>query len=246
MAGHSPWKNIQHKKALIDAKRGKLWTKLSKAITVAARLGGPDTAVNVRLRTAILDARAVSMPKENIERAIKAGTGESKGNDVEEVLYEGYGPGGVAIMCEIMTDNRNRTAPEIRKVFEKAEGQLGKTGCVNYLFERKGFFAIAEEKATEDKLMEVALDSGADDVKHAAGQFEITCPPDAFIKVLTALEQAGIEADVKQITRIPLSTVDVDAETAKTVLSLLEALDDHDDVQSVVSNCNIPEDAVAG
>src|SRR6187399_2299812 len=175
MAGHSPWANIKHRKAAVDAKRGKLWTKVSKAIIVAAKMGGGDPETNLRLRYAINDAKAVSMPKDNIERAIKRGTGELDGGEVEEVLYEGYGPGGAAILCEIMTDNRNRTAPEIRKVFEKAGGQLGKTGCVNYLFERKGFFAIADGKTTEDKLMEVALDSGADDVKHAAGGFVVTC-----------------------------------------------------------------------
>jgi YebC/PmpR family DNA-binding regulatory protein len=246
MAGHSPWANIKHRKAAVDKKRGKLWTKLSKAIIVAAQMGGGDPDSNLRLRYAIADAKAVSMPKDNIERAIKRGTGEVEGGQVEEVLYEGYGPGGAAILCEIMTDNRNRTAPEIRKVFETHHGKLGQTNCVGYLFERKGVFLIAEGKVAEDKLMEVVLEAGADDLKREGDAFQVICPPDAFAAVGDALTAAAIEPDSKQLSRLPTSTIEIkDAETAKTVLALIEALDDHDDVQNVSANVTIADDAMA-
>jgi YebC/PmpR family DNA-binding regulatory protein len=246
MAGHSPWANIKHRKAAVDAKRGKLWTKLSKAIIVAAKMGGGDPDSNLRLRYAINDAKAVSMPKDNIERAIKRGTGEIEGGDVEEVLYEGYGPGGAAILCEIMTDNRNRTAPEIRKIFDSHGGKLGGSNCVAWMFERKGLFLVAANKVDEEKLMEVALDAGADDLKREGDTFQVTCPPEAFNTVSDALAKAGIEADSKQLTRIPSNTVEIsDVETAKTVLALMDALDDHDDVQNVSANFTIPDDAMA-
>jgi YebC/PmpR family DNA-binding regulatory protein len=246
MAGHSPWANIKHRKAAVDAKRGKLWTKLSKAIIVAAKMGGGDPDSNLRLRYAINDAKAVSMPKDNIERAIKRGTGEIAGGEVEEALYEGYGPGGAAILCEIMTDNRNRTAPEIRKIFDNYGGKLGATNCVAWMFERKGLFLIAASKVDEEKLMEAALDAGADDLKREGENFQVTCPPEAFTAVGDALAAAGIEADSKQLTRIPANTVEIrDTETAKSVLALMEALDDHDDVQSVSANFTIPDEAMA-
>src|SRR6478672_3722286 len=246
MAGHSPWANIKHRKAAVDAKRGKLWTKLSKAIIVAAKMGGGDPETNLRLRYAINDAKAVSMPKDNIERAIKRGTGEIAGGEVEEVLYEGYGPGGAAILCEIMTDNRNRTAPEIRKIFDTHGGKLGGTNCVAWMFERKGLFLIAASKVDEEKLMEVALDAGADDLKREGDVFQVTCPPDAFNAVSEALAHSAIEPDSKQLTRIPSTTVEIsEVETAKTVLALMDALDDHDDVQSVAANFMIPEEAMA-
>ena len=246
MAGHSPWANIKHRKAAVDAKRGKLWTKLSKAIIVAARMGGDDPDTNLRLRYAINDAKAVSMPKDNIERAIKRGTGELEGGQVEEAIYEGYGPGGVAVLCEIMTDNRNRTAPEIRKVFENHGGKLGATNCVGWMFERKGLFLISAAKTTEEKVMEATLDAGADDIKLEGDVFQVTCLVDAFNAVGEALTAAGIEAESKQLTRIPTNTVEVsDVETARSVLKLIEALDDHDDVQSVSSNFTIPDAAMA-
>src|SRR5262245_23420217 len=246
MAGHSPWANIKHRKAAVDAKRGKLWTKLSKAIIVAAKMGGGDPESNLRLRYAINDAKAVSMPKDNIERAIKRGTGEIAGGEVEEVLYEGYGPGGAAILCEIMTDNRNRTAPEIRKVFETHGGKLGGTNCVAYLFERKGTFLVAANKVGEEKLMEVVLEAGADDLKREGDAFQVICPPDAFQAVGEALPAAQIEPDSKQLTRLRTSTIEIkDPETAKTVLALIEALDDHDDVQNVAANVTIAEEAMA-
>ncbi len=246
MAGHSPWANITHRIAAVDKKRGKLWTKLSKAIIVAAQMGGGDPESNLRLRYAIADAKAVSMPKDNIERAIKRGTGELEGGKVEEVLYEGYGPGGAAILCEIMTDNRNRTAPEIRKIFDTHEGKLGGTNCVAWMFERKGQFLIAASKVGEEMLMEIALDAGADDLKREADAFQVTCPPEAYQAVADALAAAGIEIDSKQLTRLPTTTVEIkDVLTAKTVLALIEALDDHDDVQSVSANVTINDEALA-
>ena len=245
MAGHSHWAGIKHKKALIDNKRGKVWSKIAKALMVAARIGGGDPDSNVRLRVPLADARAARMPKENIDRAIKKGTGELEGGDVEEVLYEGYGPNGVAVMCEIMTDNRNRTAPEIRKVFEVNGGKLGGTGCVAYLFDRKGLIVVPCDQVDEDRLMEIALDSGGDDVKHQGDEFEVTCEPEAYADLLAAFEEAEIEPTVKQVTRIPSSTVDLDANAGRKILKLMEALDDHDDVQSVSANFNIPEEVMA-
>jgi len=244
MAGHSHWAGIKHKKALIDAKRGKLWSKLAKAIIVAAKSGG-DPDMNIRLRAAIDAAKAVSMPEENIQRAIKRGTGELDGAAFEEMNYEGYGPGGVAIICQILTDNRNRTAPEIRKIFEMSDGKLGGAGCVAWMFETKGFFMIGSDKSDEDSLMEVALEAGADDVKRAGDKFEITCSPEAYREVFAALNKAGIEVESSEITRIPKDTVDLDADMARKVLKLMERLDDHDDVQTVASNFNIPDEVMA-
>lgn len=244
MAGHSKWANIKHKKAATDAKRGKLWSKLSKAIMVAAKQGGGDPDTNNRLRTVIADAKAVSMPKDNIERAIKKGCGELEGNAFEEIVYEGYGPAGVAVMCDILTDNRNRTAPEVRKIFEKHSGNLGATGCVSWMFDRKGLFVIAADKSTEEQLMEVALEAGAEDIK-SDGDFEVLCDPDLFSDVRQALEDASIECLSAQVTRIPQNTVAVDSEYAATVISLMETLDDHDDVQNVSANFDISEEAMA-
>jgi YebC/PmpR family DNA-binding regulatory protein len=245
MAGHSHWAGIKHKKALVDNKRGKMWSKLSKAIIVAAKMGGGDPESNIRLRTAIADAKAASMPKDNIERAVKKGTGELEGGDVEEILYEGYGPNGVAVMCEIMTDNRNRTAPEIRKLFETHGGKLGATNCVAWMFERKGLFVISAESTDEETLMEIALEAGADDVKLEGNEFEVTCSPDNYSNVSDALDRAGIESSSKQITQIPSNTVELDADSAKGILKLLEALDDHDDVQNVSANVNISDEVMA-
>ncbi|HPM84593.1 MAG TPA: YebC/PmpR family DNA-binding transcriptional regulator [Candidatus Anammoximicrobium sp.] len=245
MAGHSHWAGIKHKKALIDNKRGKLWSKLSKAIIVAAKMGGGDQSMNIRLRTAVMDAKAVSMPKDNIERAIKKGTGELDGGNVEETVYEGYGPAGVAVMCDIVTDNRNRTAPELRKLFEIHGGKLGGANCVGWMFERKGLFTFAADTVDEEKLMEVALDVGADDVKQAGNKFEVTCPAESYTQVLDALTAAGLQPESSELTRIPTTTVDLNAEDARKVLKLMEALDDHDDVQNVSANFNIPDDVMA-
>lgn len=245
MAGHSHWANIAHKKSLIDAKRGKLWSKLSKAIIVAAKMGGGDPDSNLRLRYAIDAARAVSMPKDNIQRAIKRGTGELDGNSFDEVMYEGYGAGGVAVLCEILTDNRNRTASEIRKVFELHGGKLGESGCVSWMFERKGMFLVPATQIDEEALVELALEAGADDVKRSGDSFEVTCDPGVFQQLADALAQRELKPEVAQIARVPTNTVDLDAETGRNVLKLMEKLDDHDDVQSVSSNFNIPEEAMA-
>lgn len=245
MAGHSHWAGIKHKKALIDNKRGKVWSKLSKAIIVAAKSGGGDPSMNLKLRYAIDAAKAVSMPKDNIERAIKSGTGELEGGNLDEILYEGYGPNGVAVLCEILTDNRNRTAPEIRKVFELADGKLGATGCVSWMFDRKGFFSIPTKSIGEEKLMELALEAGAEDVKRVDDMFEVTCDPSDYQQVADAFAEAELKCEVNEITRIPTTTVDLDVDTARKVLKLLERLDDHDDVQSVSSNFNIPDEAMA-
>lgn len=246
MAGHSHWANISRKKAVIDAKRGKLWSKLAKAIIVAAKLGGPDPDANLRLRYAIDAAKAVSMPKDNIQRAIKTGSGELKGGNFEESIYEGYAAGGVAVMCEILTDNKNRTAPEIRKIFEMCDGKLGGTGCVAYLFERKGLVRVPTTAADEERIMEITLEAGADDVKQSDDRWDITCDPAALSNVIAALEAAGVAPESNEMIRIPTNTVDVeDVDTARKVLNLMERLDDHDDVQSVAANFNIPDTAMA-
>ncbi len=244
MAGHSHWAGIKHKKALVDSKRSKLWSKLSKAIIVAAKLGGGDPDGNIRLRAAIQEAKSLSLPKENIERAIKRGTGELDGGNVEETLYEGYGPGGVAIMCDIMTDNRNRTAPEIRKIFDVHGGALGGTGCVAYIFERKGIVAISLVGQSEEQIIELALENDALDVEIRDERIEITTAPECLSQLAIAFEQAGIEMEVNEVVRVPQTTVDVDEETAKTVLKLLELLEDHDDVQDVSTNLNFEAQCV--
>ena len=245
MAGHSHWAGIKHKKALVDNRRGKLWSKLSKAIVIAAKAGGGDPAMNLRLRYAINDAKAVSMPKDNIERAVKKGTGELEGGNFEEVLYEGYGPAGVAVLCEILTDNRNRTAGEVRKIFELAGGKLGATGCVAWMFDRKGVIEIAANQTDEESLMELALEAGAEDVRRSGNNFEVICDPDVYTNVCDAIDAAGLTTEVRQITRIPKDTVELDAETARPVLKLMDALDDHEDVQNVAANFNIPDEALA-
>ncbi len=245
MAGHSKWANIKHKKAATDAKRAKLWSKLSKAIMVAAKNGGSDQDVNIRLRTAVADAKAVSMPKDNIERAIKKGAGELESVAFEEILYEGYGPEGVAVLCDILTDNRNRTAPELRKVFEKNGGKLGSTGCVAFMFDRKGQFLIEQEQVDEDKLMEIVLEAGAEDIKSEGGNFEVLCPPESYTDVLDALDAAEIPRVSQAVTRIPQNMVDLDVDGARQILKLVDALDDHDDVQNVSANFNISDEAMA-
>lgn len=245
MAGHSHSANIKHKKAATDAKRAKLWTKLSKAIIVAARLGGGDPSGNARLRKAITDAKALSMPNDNIDRAIKKGTGELEGGSMEEVLYEGYGPHAVAVICEITTDNRNRTASELRKLFEEHSGNLGGSGCVAYMFHRKGLFVLPTEKLSEEKLFEVATEAGADDIQQVGTKFEVLCEPERFSELSDALESAGFTCESKQLTRIPQNTVELNLEQAREVMAFLEELDDHDDVQSVSSNINLSDEVAA-
>lgn len=245
MAGHSHWAGIKHKKAAIDNKRGKLWSRLSKAIIVAAKTGGGDPDTNLRLRYAINDAKAVSMPKDNIERAIKKGTGEIDGGNLEEVLYEGVGPAGVAIMCDILTDNRNRTAPEIRKLLEVSGGKLGATGCAAWNFDRKGLIVIAADKTDEMTLMELAIEAGADDVRHEGDTFEVVAEPDTFSAVCDAIAAADIETESRELTWIPKDTVEVTGSDARKLLKLMEKLDDHDDVQGVAANFDIPESELA-
>ncbi|BBO35472.1 YebC/PmpR family DNA-binding transcriptional regulator [Lacipirellula parvula] len=245
MAGHSHWANIAHKKSAIDNKRGKLWSKLSKALIVAAKEGGGDPTTNLKLRYAINDAKAGNMPKDTIERSIKKGTGELEGGNLEQVLYEGYGPAGVAVLCEILTDNRNRTAPEVRKIFEVAGGKLGATGCVAWMFDRKLLVRVAKEKIGEEALMEVAIEAGADDVRTEGELYEIIAEPESYATVCSALEAAGIQTDGSEITRIPKDTVDISGDDARRVLKMMTALDDHDDVQTVSANFNIPDEALA-
>jgi YebC/PmpR family DNA-binding regulatory protein len=245
MSGHSHWATIKHKKGAIDAKRGKLFSKLSRAIIIAARHGGGDPEMNLKLRYAIDKARQVSMPKDNIERAIKRGTGEMEGLTFEEIVYEGFGPGGVAMMVEVLTDNRNRTASEIRKLFERGGGHMGSAGCVAYLFERKGFFSVDAAATDEDTLMGIVLDAGADDLNRAGSTFDITCDPGAFAQVQQALEKAGLAPAVAEISQVPKVQVDVEPEVGQKILKLMEALDDQDDVQNVYSNMHISEQMIA-
>src|SRR5712691_7224663 len=233
MSGHSHWATIKHKKGATDAKRGKLFSKLSRAIIIAARHGGGDPEMNLKLRYAIDKARQVSMPKDNIDRAVKRGTGELEGLTFEEITYEGYGPGGVAMLVDVVTDNRNRTAGEIRKIFERSGGKMGSAGCVAYLFERKGILSVNTADTDEDTLMGIVLDAGADDLKRSGSTFDITCDPHVFNQVQEALQKNGLNPVVAEISQIPKVPVDVDAETATKVLRRMEALDEHDDARNV-------------
>jgi YebC/PmpR family DNA-binding regulatory protein len=239
MSGHSKWSTIKHKKAAKDARRGKIFTKLIKEITVAARLGGGDLNANPRLRTAVLTAKQSSMPSDNIERAIKKGTGELEGVTYEEVTYEGYGPGGVALLVQVLTDNRNRTVAEIRSILTKHGGNMGAAGSVAYMFSKRGLIAVERKGVDEDKVMEVALEAGAEDVREAGDLLEVLTAPDAFADVREALERASIPVASAEVTMVPASTVSVSGHSAQTLLKLLEALEDHDDVQGVSSNMDI-------
>jgi YebC/PmpR family DNA-binding regulatory protein len=243
MSGHSKWSTIKHKKGAADAKRGKVFTRIIKEMTVAARLGGGDIEGNPRLRSAVAEAKASNMPKDNIERAIKRGTGELDGLQYEEVTYEGYGPGGVAIIVEALTDNTNRTTPEIRHMFEKHGGNFGAQGSVKFQFERKGYFAIEKSAADEDKLMEVALEAGADDLQtDDPDVYEIYTRPESFEGVRQALEAAKIATVEGKIDMIPANYVALDEAKSKQVLRLLEVLDDHEDTQNVWSNFDVPQE----
>ncbi len=245
MSGHSHWATIKHKKGAIDAKRGKLFSKLSRAIIIAARHGGGDPEMNLKLRYAIDKAKSVSMPKDNIERAVKRGTGETEGLVFEEIVYEGYGPGSVAVLVEVLTYNRNRTSGEIRKIFERGGGKMGSAGCVAYLFERKGVFSVDAAATDEDTLMGIVLDAGGEDLKRSGSTFDVTCDPSVFNQVQEALKKNGITPTVAEISQIPKAPTDVDPETAKKVMRLMEALDDHDDAQNVYSSLNLSEELVA-
>ena len=243
MAGHSHWAGIKHKKAANDAKRGKLWSKIARMIIVAAKAGGGDPAANLTLRYAIDKAKAANMPKDTIEKAIKKGTGELGDVTYEEVLYEGYAPGGVAIMVEGLTDNRTRTAPEIRKIFERRGGSLGATGCVSWMFKKRGVITLRTDDVDEETLMDIALGSGADDIENTGELYEVTCAPSAYDDLKTALEEKQIPLNSAELSMVPENTVAVDdPEIAQRILALMEDFEDHDDVQEVYANFDIPDE----
>lgn len=243
MSGHSHWAGIKHKKAANDAKRGKVWSKVARMIIVAARSGGGDPSANLTLRYAIDKAKAANMPKDTIEKAVKKGTGGTEGANYEEVLYEGYGPSGVAVMVEALTDNRNRTGPEVKRIFEKHAGSLGTTGCVNWMFSKKGLITVGAANVNEDDLMELALGAGAEDMETAGDVFEITCDPAAYEELRKALEEKEIPMEVAEISMMPQTMVGIDDEAiAKRVVSMMEAFDDHEDVQNAYANFDIPDD----
>ncbi len=245
MSGHSHWAGIKYKKAATDARRGKIWSKLARTIIVAAKSGG-DPAANLSLRYAIDKAKAASMPKDTIAKAIKRGTGELEAVSFEEVLYEGYAPGGVAIMVEALTDNRNRTAPEIKKLFEKHGGSLGTSGCVNWMFSKKGLITVGTADTGEDELLEIALAAGADDMQNTGELFEITCDPAAYEQLKNTLKGKGIATQVAEISMVPQNTVPVeDAATARKIISLMDDFEDHDDVQNTYANFDIPDEVMA-
>lgn len=245
MSGHSHWAKVKRAKSANDAKRGREWSKMARRIMVAAKSGGGNPDENLSLRYAIDDARGVSMPNDTIEKAIKKGTGELGSTTYETLLYEGYGPAGVAFLVECLTDNRSRTAPEMRKIFERGGGQLGSTNCVAWMFEKKGVFAIEAGKITEDALMELALEAGADDVQNLGDGFEVTCAPMQYAAVKTALEKAKLPLLSSSLAMIPTSTVQVDIDKARQVLGLMEALEDHDDVQHVYANFDVSQEVMA-
>ena len=244
MAGHSKWANIKHRKARQDAAKGKMWSKCSRAIIVAAKNGGGDPDMNLTLRYAIDEAKACNMPKDTIEKAVKKGAGELEGVSYEEMRYEGYGAGGVAIIVDCLTDNINRAASEMRKMFEKGGGNMGKPGAVSFGFSTKGLILIESSKVDEEQLMELALEAGADDVTEGDGAWEITSEPSDFMPLRQALEGAGIELDSAEITMIPHNLVACDAKTAEKVLRLVDTFEDHDDVQKVYHNAEIPDDVM--
>ena len=244
MSGHSKWSSIKHKKGATDAKRGKIFTKLIKEITVAARMGGGDPDANPRMRTAIAAAKSENMPKDNIERAIKKGTGELEGVNYEESTYEGYGPGGAAVFIESVTDNKNRAVADIRHIFSKNGGNLGENGCVAWMFDKKGYIAIEKKAVDEDSLMETAIEAGAEDVREDNGSFEIITEPDDFESVKTAIDKAVIPYIDAEITMLPQSTTNLEGKQALQMVKLMEALDDCDDVQKVYTNADIPEEIV--
>ncbi len=246
MAGHSKWANIKHRKARQDAVKGKLWSKCSRAIIVAAKHGGGDPDSNLTLRYAIDDAKAANMAKDTIQKAIKKGTGEdASGADYEELRYEGYGPNGIALIIDCLTDNVNRTAPEIRRIFEKGGGKLAKPGAVSFSFAQKGLIVIDGEKVGEERLMEIAIEAGADDVVRSGDVWEITCEPGDFLPLRTAFEGAQLDVQSASLTMIPGTTVECDADTAGKVMRLVDAFEEHDDVQNVYTNADIPDEVMA-
>jgi len=246
MSGHSHWAGIKYKKAAADAKRGKMWSKIARMIIVAAKQGGGDPAANLALRYAIDKARAANMPKDTIEKAVKKGTGELEGMSFEEVLYEGYGPGGVAIMVEALTDNRNRTGPELKRLFERHGGSLGTSGCVNWMFTKKGLITVNADSTDEEQLLEIALSAGADDMQTVGEVFEITCEPGAYEELKKTLQEKEIATEVAEVSMVPRSTIEISNEqTANKIISLMEAFEDHDDVQNTYANFDIPDEIMA-
>ena len=244
MSGHNKWASIKHKKAAADSKRGKIFTKIIREITMAAKTGGGDPKSNPRLRTAIDTAKGANMPADNIERAIKKGTGELEGVTYEEVVYEGYGPGGVAVIAQCVTDNKNRSASEIRSLFTKGNGNMGGAGSVAWIFEKKGLIVVDAAKTSEEKLMEIVLGAGAEDLAESNGKFEVTCGTHEFEAVKAAIEKAGIHPESAQLTMIPKNMTPITAENARAVLKLVDSLEDHDDVQNVYVNCEIPDEVM--
>ena len=242
MSGHSKWHTIKHKKGAIDAKRGKIFTKIIKELTVAARLGGGDADANPRLRTAMLKAKSVNMPKDNIDRAIKKGTGDLEGVNYVELVYEAYAPGGVALMIEAMTDNKNRTAADVRSILTKGGGSLGETGCVAYMFNRKGTISFDAEQYKEEEIFNAALEAGAEDVVTESGSIEVTTTPEDFETVLNALNAAGFEEEMSDVGLVPDTYVSLDDEKTEKVMRLIERLEDNDYVQAVASNLDVPVD----
>lgn len=245
MAGHSKWANIKHKKGAEDAKRGKIFTKLVKEIIVAARLGGGDPAANPRLRLVIEKAKQNNLPKDNMERAIKKGTGELEGINYEETAYEGYGPGGAAVYVESLSDNKNRTVADVRHIFSKHGGNLGENGCVSWMFDKKGWIPVSKSHSDEDNLMEAALEAGAEDIRDEEDVFEVITPPEAFEDVKAALDAAEIPYGDAEITMLPQTVVSLAGSDAEKMFKLMNALDDHDDVQKVNTNADIPDEVIA-
>ena len=242
MSGHSKWSSIKHKKAATDAKRGKIFTKLIKEITVAARLGGGDATANPRLRVAIAAAKSENMPKDNIDRAIKKGTGELEGVSYDESIYEGYGPGGAAVMVESLTDNKNRTVADIRNIFNKNGGSLGENGCVAWMFEKKGYIVVENKTADEEELMEAALDAGAEDIREDNSNYEVITAPEDFEAVKEAIDKASIPYIAAEVTMLPQSTTNLVGKKAEQMVRLMELLEDNDDVQKVYTNADIPDE----
>lgn len=245
MSGHSKWSGIKHKKAKVDAQRGRVFTKLIREVTVAARAGGGDPDGNPRLRLAVEKAKAVNMPQDNIQRAIQKGTGELPGTSYEEYIYEGYGPGGVAVLLEIVTDNKNRTAPEIRKAFAKYGGNLGESGCVAWMFDKKGLIQVDTSEADEDRLLGVVLEAGAEDVRRSDDTFEVITAPKDLERVKESLTKEKIEIAEGEVTMLPQSTVKLEGKQAQQMLQLMETLEEHDDVQNVYANFDIPDEIMA-
>ncbi len=244
MSGHSKWSTIKHKKGAADAKRGKIFTKLIKEITVAARMGGGDPEGNPRLRTAIAAARAENMPKENIERGIKKGSGELEGVSYEEASYDGYGPGGAAVLVDCLTDNKNRSVADIKHIFERHGGNLGEPGCVTWIFEQRGLIVFEKDKVDEEQLIDLALEAGAEDVKEEETEFEVVTAPSDFETVKKAIDDAGFPYTLAEVTKIPKNTVKIEGKKAQQMMNLMQAIEDHDDVSHVYSNFDIADDVM--